>query len=303
MSPSLFPELRSWSESRGAEFHEGFTIADGGPVEGRGMYCAGASMEEGAQVMIMPITCQLRSTQAQKETSSSLWKACGNDDEEDEGDGGVFEATVKPLRQEEVALALLLIREMHKGRGSDHREFIQSLPTLEEMNSFDFPLFWPDPVSDDSANVAKAFTGVYESDCDEGMLTYARAALTDQVLQLKETVKRQHDQLCERWDELPLLAYDEWAWACAILHSRSFENGCVSCLIPYLDMANHAGRNSKECNTVWRFKGTTLTLFTTRKVSVGEQLRFDYAFEMSGSDPVEQEPPFYFLLHYSFLER
>merc|ERR1712218_301997 len=106
---------------------------------------------------------------------------------------------------------------------------------------------------------------------------------------------------------------DEYKWAWCIVNSRSFDcdipsdipfAGGVerhSVLAPFVDMLNHgcegAGRNCR-----WYFVAGNLCVETVHHVGCGAQLLFDYNSELSGRFPLDQSPPFYFLLYYGFGE-
>jgi len=91
------------------------------------------------------------------------------------------------------------------------------------------------------------------------------------------------------------LTEEEWRWATAMVHSRTFrledEYGrrpTRRALIPDMDMFNHS---SSEANCEWKSNGETFVVSATRDVKSGEELFLSYGNQCDG----------HFMLFYGFL--
>lgn len=294
-------ELRRWVAGRGGVVHPALRIEER-PGDGRGVYLKSASdgIAPGTCVLRMPPHCLLSSEHAKDVVPRLCWEF---DEWED----------IKLLPEDLCALALLLVHEKRKADTSPLALYIQSLPSEEDVRA-SFTLWWPDElqVSLNRAREVLLHGGFAMDDPTLESLTHK---LCEDTSELKSLVGDQHLLLSRRastagW-QVPTL--DEYKWAWCVVNSRSFDcdepsdmlfAGGVerhSVLAPFVDMLNH-GRDGAGQTCRWSLIGGDLCVETVNHINRGDQLLFDYNRELSGRLPLEQDPPFYFLLYYGFVE-
>ena len=172
-------------------------------------------------------------------------------------------------------LALALLRELAAGKGSTLAPYIATLSPPEVL---DHPLLWSaerlqgllkgshvvQHVADTRKDLAVEFDGL-----DAGVFVHDR-----------QTFPASHFNA------------DRYAWAHALILSRALPVQEEVCLVPYLDLANHAD----GAPHVWTFSASTgaVALVAGAPVQAGEQIFVDY----TRGEPVAS---WYFFYHYGFV--
>jgi hypothetical protein len=75
--------------------------------------------------------------------------------------------------------------------------------------------------------------------------------------------------------------------------------------MPPRDKGSAASSSTQSPGAQWRYDDANgaLIVFAIRPIAEGEQVLINYSATHSGEDPLLQQPPFYFYVHYGFFER
>lgn len=293
---SLEAEARTSGRAAVARFLDKVSVQESGPY-GRALKAA-VDIAEGASVIRIPLEAFVA-----PEMGRASWvKSGGRSVPSDDDDGLSDEAWLS-----------VYVAMQYKDNVHPQRPYMDTLPTLTDM-SRTMPVMW-DPA--DASTTPRLTHLLDSSDCFNGATTpHTLSVVLHAMSVVRSGQAREYDALVAACGSsgMPPFSLEEYRYAWAIVNSRNFfvtgslwRDGGRAFLVPFVDLLNHSppvSSGGRE-NLRWYYDDglRMLDVVATRSVPRGEELLINYSGHWSGCHPLDQEPPFYFLIFYGFFER
>jgi len=193
-----------------------------------------------------------------------------------------------------------------------HKAYFDTLPTLSEAQVL-FPLFWPI----DSPQFVERFRrhGASTRDREGALETFRKA-----VEEMQKAARQHYDGLaagCAAKNVTAPCSYSDFLYGWCLVNSRNFNatdavwswgsGHCV--LLPYADLLNHVvqpkdgGSICEALQWIWNASKGRMEFMAMRGIAPGEELMVTYSQLDANVHPMDQRPPFHFLVYYGFLEQ